>query len=230
MNSHAIRILLSASNRLYGELNRIMKANKFNYRTFGTEIENYVSAELIKIFTEAGICKSESDYHIAKDKNEFPDFTLKSKQNLAIEVKSGNHFKLLNGKWIRVKNSNNDMGTLNKWPEKLKKFGGGNIYYIFIEYSLTDKLNEINKVKISPFYHFLGINSDGYLRYREKDGNLRPKDFNVDPPIISLKQFMSLLPQTNIYRSKRIAQKHLENIPLKDRKKFIEGLKYSKSD
>jgi hypothetical protein len=73
-------------------------------------------------------------------KNEFPDFTLLTNPMLAIEIKSGNHYKLQDGRWSSCSNSENDMGTLNKWPEKLRMFGGQYIYYVFIEYSLTDTL------------------------------------------------------------------------------------------
>lgn len=100
------------------------------------------------------------------------------------------------------------MGTLNEWPNKLKKFKGENIYYIFVTYNFNDTIKEILNVEIAPFYHFLGVNSDGFLKYREKDGNLRPKDFGTKPPIETLKQFEQLFNKTIIYRSKRIIKKH----------------------
>ena len=68
-------------------------------------------------------------------------------------------------------------------------------------------------VKIGPFYEFLDLNADGFLRYREKDGNLRPKDFDDLSPVKTLEQFEKLLPETVPYRSKRIIKKHIANIP-----------------
>ena len=112
------------------------------------------------------------------------------------------------GKWVTVKKSENDMGTLNEWPQKIKRFGGDNIYYVFVTYNFNDEKKEVLNIQIRPFYQFIGLNSDKFLKYREKDGNLRPKDFEVEPPIQTLKQFNDLLDKTIVYRSKRIIKKH----------------------
>lgn len=116
------------------------------------------------------------------------------------------------------------MGTLNSWQAKIKKFGGKNIYYVFVEYNFNNK-KEIINVKIAPFYEFLALNRDGLLRYREKDGNLRPKDFDQVSTIKSFNQFQSLFKKTEIYRSIRIIKKHLKNIPKKEVKKIFNDLK-----
>ncbi len=221
----AISALMSSQEHFRTSLKRIIATNKFNYRSFGIEIEDYARDILVEVFKQAGVINSREDYKIAKDKNEFPDFTLLTKPKLAIEIKSGNHYKLEGGRWCSCKNSENDMGTLNKWPEKLGVFGGQYIYYVFIEYSLTDTLADIVDVKTAPFYKFLGLNSDGILKYREKDGNLRPKDFNAVSPIQSLQEFENLFPQTIKYRAKRIIKKHLQSIPEGERNAFLDSLK-----
>jgi hypothetical protein len=63
-------------------------------------------------------------------------------------------------------------------------------------------------VQIAPFYKFLGLNKDGLLKYREKDGNLRPKNFDEISPVKSFDQFKKLFKKTVIYRSRRIIKKH----------------------
>jgi len=88
-------------------------------------------------------------------------------------------------------------------------------------------LQDIADVKIGPFYKFLDLNDDGFLRYREKDGNLRPKDFDELSPVKTLEQFEKLLPETVPYRSKRIIKKHVENIPEAERVGFLDSLKRS---
>jgi len=208
----AKKCLLNSRNELSKHLSLVVAKNRFNYRTFGTEVEDFVIDELIDIFKKDGFIKSKKDYRRAKNKNEFPDFVLCSEPNLAIEIKSGNHSKKQGNTWVSCKNSNNDMGTLNKWPEKLKEFGGNNIYYIFIEYDFRNDDQKIMDVKIKPFYEFLALNNDGVLRYREKDGNLRPKDFDQDSLISSLERFNELLIRTHIYRSNRIVEKHQYNV------------------
>ena len=100
------------------------------------------------------------------------------------------------------------MGTLSEWPQKIKKFGGYNIYYIFVIYNFNDKVKEVLNIKIAPFYQFIGLNKDRVLKYREKDGNLRPKDFDIDSPIKTLGQFEELLNKTIVYRSRRIIKRH----------------------
>jgi len=224
-NTNAKQYLLGSQDKLLKHLQQVVKSHSFNYRTFGTEIEEFVTAKLIEIFTEGGFIKSKTDYKIAENKNVFPDFILESTTPpLAIEIKSGNHSKKDKGKWSLCTNSNNDMGTLNMWAEKLQKFGGENISYIFIEYNFNDREKKIIDVKIAPFYRFLGLGKEGTLKYREKDGNLRPKGFNEPSPITSLNEFKGLLSKTIIFRSKRIAKKHLLKIPQEERKKVLEEL------
>ena len=113
------------------------------------------------------------------------------------------------------------MGTTSK----ITKFGGDNIYFILVEYICNSNSSEIVKVTTAPFYRFLGLNSDGLLKYREKDGNLRPKNFDENSPIQTFEQFQELFNETEIYRSKRIIAKHLKNIPIEERNSFLDSLK-----
>lgn len=207
-NSEQINVLVSSRKVIFDYLKKIIKNNSFNYRTFGVDVEPHISSVLVEIFKKNKFIKSEKDYIIAPDKNYFPDFELKLSQPLAIEYKSGSKVKLSKGKWIKCNNSNNDMGTLNTWLQKIKKYGDENIYYIFIVYKIDSQTKNIVDVQIAPFYKFLGLNKDGLLKYREKDGNLRPKDFDEIPPIKSFGQFKKLFQKTVIYRSRRIIKKH----------------------
>ena len=221
----AKELLVSSQQMILTNLKLVLANGRFNYRTFGVDIEEYVCKELISIFTSGGFIHSVQNYHLAEDKNEFPDFTLLSVPPLAIEVKSGNHYRKSNGVWVGCKNSENDMGTLNVWQEKLSTFGGDNIYYVLIEYALSDNISDILKVTAAPFYKFIGLNSDGLLKYREKDGNLRPKDFDQQSPIQTFHQFQSLFSETEIYRAKRIIKKHIQTIPDSERNSFLDSLK-----
>ncbi len=211
-NKNPISILRSNKKYILNELKKIVKSGNFSYRTFGTDIEAYLSNILINIFKKEGFITNTKDYYLAPDKNYFPDFELRARPLIAIEYKTGNSSKLSKGRWVVCKNSNNDMGTLSGWPSKLKKFGGRNIFYIFVIYNFKDRVKEILDVQIAPFYRFIGLNSVGLLRYREKDGNLRPKDFNTEPPIKTLEQFEQLFKKTIVYRSGRIIKKHREII------------------
>jgi len=222
-NLKAKQYLVNSKNQILQHLKQVVKTHRFNYRTFGTEIEEHVTDKLIEVFTKASFIKDESDYKIAENKNVFPDFILNSTPPLAIDIKSGNHSKKSRGRWTVCKNSNNDMGTLNMWEKKLKEFGGENIFYLFIEYSFNDQKKEVLDIKIAPFYKFIGLRKEGVLKYREKDGNLRPKGFAEPSPISSFSQFKQLFSKTVVFRSKRLVKKHLREIPKEERKQVLEG-------
>lgn len=207
-NKNALKILRAHKGSILKDLKKTVAGKDFNYRTFGTAIEEHLTDSLVRVFTENGFIKTNNDYFVAPHKNYFPDFELRTSPSLAIEFKSGNKSQNRNGKWILVKNSENDMGTLNEWPRKIDKFGGGNIFYVFVYYNFSDRAKEILDVEIEPFYKFLGVNKDRLLKYREKDGNLRPKDFEAESPIKTFKQFEELFGETIVYRSKRIIKKH----------------------
>ncbi len=204
----AIKALVSAGEEILSNLQRVIAVGGFDYRTFGTAIEKHLSNIIVKIFKERGFIRNNRDYIVAPHKNYFPDFELKTAPPIAIEFKSGNKSQNRKGKWVTVKNSENDMGTLNEWPKKIKRFGGENIYYVFVIYNFNKKTKQILSIEIAPFYKFLGLSKGSVLKYREKDGNLRPKNFDAEPPIKNLSQFEQLFNKTIIYRSKRIIKKH----------------------
>lgn len=219
-----VEILQENRDRFLSHLKAAVEDNNFNYRTFGTEIEDYIVDEMLKVLKEEDVINGNNEYKKAMNKNEFPELVIYSDPTLGIEVKSGNHSKKKKGEWVTCKNSNNDMGTLNRWEQKINEFGGDNIYYVFIEYNFNDDVKEIIDIKIEPFYKFLGIGRSGLLKYREKDGNLRPKDFNAPPPLQTFDEFRDLLENTNIYRSKRIIKKHYEKLPTEEKKKILQDL------
>jgi len=143
---------------------------------------------------------------------------------LAIEYKCGNIARIVDGKSVPCKNSENDMGTLNSWDKKLNKFGGDNIYYVFVIYHFDDSIKKVIGVEIDSFYKFLDINKNGVLKYREKDGNLRPRDFYSPSKIQTLQQFNGLAKKTERYRSMRIIKKHFGLLSSDDRKKILNEL------
>ncbi len=205
-------------------LKQVIIDDKFNYRTFGTSIEDPLFDIVVNILKEKKLITNDEQYKRAKDKNEFPDLTIHASPDLALELKSGNRVELnKRGEWITCKNSANDLGTINTWEKKIQQFGGDNIFFIFIEYSFTDKNEEIIDVKIDHFYKFVGLNKASLLSYREKDGNLRPKDFDAESPVKSLRQFMSLFPQTRTYRAKRLVKKHLADLSEEERAEILSG-------
>ena len=224
-NNEIINYLVSSRNKIINFLNDLINNRNFSYETFGKEVEKPLIGFLVKLLKEGRYIKNERDYHISENKNEFPDFTLNSSPKLALDIKAGNHSKKKGNKWVKCKNSANDLITLNTIHEKLSEFGGENIYYIFIEYNFNDTAKTIVDVKIDKFYRFIGLNKAGFLKYRKKSGYFRPKDFNTEPLVKTLEQFTSLIKPTDIYRSKSIIKQHIEKIPKEERNDFLESLK-----
>ncbi len=218
-----VEALVASKPRLLKYLSKVIIDNNFQYTTFGVEIENYLLPEVIKILKEKKLIKSDSDFQRAENKNKFPDLKILTPKLIALEIKAGNHSRKKGSEWVKCTNSNNDMGTLFSWDKKIKEFGGENIFYIFVEYDFNTS-KKILDVKIEPFYSFLAYNKDGLLKYREKDGNLRPKDFNKQSPVKSYEDFEKLFTRTEIYRSWRIVKKHFKNIPLEERKELLKDL------
>lgn len=221
--NRAAKILKKARKRLHQHLSAVVTAKSFNYRTFGTEIEESIIDEIIKIFVESDLIKDESDYQIARNKNEFPDFLLKSIL-LAVDIKSGSVNRKKGNEWVVTNNSNNDLGTLNEWPRKIDEFGEENIYFVFIIYNFTRDKNIIVDVQIDNFYRFVGKSKQGLLRYREKDGNLRPRNFTARPSIEDFQQFKDLLKQTVTHRSINLIKKHSKNVPKKVLRTVFRGI------
>lgn len=205
----AIRVLRENKNHFIEFLKRTIQQNSFSYINFGTAIESHILPEIIRVLQNAGVLQNTNDYKLATNKNEFPDLTLRTEPPLALELKSGNRCKIDKGTWKSCKNSANDLGTINMWEKKLSMFNGDDIFYIYIEYKFNEDVQEIIDFKIEPFYKFVGKNRVGLLSYREKDGNLRPKDFDEASPIPTLEKFLELLPETKRYRAERIVKKHL---------------------
>lgn len=224
----AIRLLNENKKNLISFLKKTIIYNPLHYKTFGTEIELFILPEVVRILRDGGVIQNVNDYKLASNKNEFPDLIVRTDPPLAFELKSGNRSKLDNGIWKSCKNSANDLGTLNMWEKKLSLFNGEDIYYIYIEYHFTDKVQDIIDVKFEHFYKFVGLNKARLLSYREKDGNLRPKDFDAQSPITSFDQFMKLLPPTKKYRSIRLVTKHLEGITDEDIEEVLKNRKNKK--
>ena len=221
----AIQHLIDSKERLLTFLSNEIRRASYDYETFGKKIEQPLISELITVLEEDEFLTG--PHRIARNKNEFPDLTIFQPPDIALDIKAGNRsqYSKESKTWRGCINSNNDLGTLNSWPDKLRKFKGEKIYFLFIEYNFTNKHQEIIDVKIDHFYRFIGLNEDGFLSYREKDGNLRTKNFDASPPVKTFEQFCQLFTPTVIYRSKKIIEKHVVNIPNVERNAFLDSLK-----
>ena len=194
------------------------------YEIFGKEAETPISDTIEEYLKAKGISYIP---HRSTNKNEFPDLELEIQgTKFAMEYKVGIH----SNKGDIEDSAANDMGTINAYPKKVKKYGD-NIYCTFVKYSvLNDDTIDIEDIFFDKMYTFIGKRSDGeYLSYREKDGNLRPKNWddmsNGTTYFHTREEFQRALETTSKFRSERIVLKHLDNLDetsLKNIKNYVD--------
>lgn len=195
-----------------------LKITNYNsYETFGKDVEPEISDIIEEYLNMQDL---EFEIHRAKNKNYFPDLEVViDNVSYAIEYKAGIFDK--NGE--KTLEPANDLGTLGSFSKKLMKFND-QIYCIFIKYSIDNNKNiSINEIYTDKIYKFMGkkdVNSTTLVKYREKDGNLRPKNWNdFDNSVIyfnNIEEFRIALYKTNLYRSAALVSKHLDTLTFSD--------------
>jgi hypothetical protein len=195
---------------------KISQGNYSSYSTFGKDIEDDISDLIEQYLTQKNITYRAIR---AETKNDFPDLELTLKNtSFAIEYKSGcyeNEGKKSSG-------PANDLGTLNSFPSHIKEFGD-RVICIYLKYSINQNIIKIDDIYIDNIYKFVGKNKDKHkliLKYRLKDGNLRPKNWNdFDNQTYyfkTLDSFKNALALTNIHRSRQLTLNNLEKLNLKE--------------
>ena len=183
-----------------------------SYEIFGKEAESPISDTIEEYLKSKKISYTPKR---APTKNDFPDLEIEiGNVKYALEHKAG----ICNNKGKNKLKAANDMGTINAYPEKIKKYSD-NMYCTFVKYSLLqDNTISVEDIYFDKIYTFIGKGKgfDNQLQYREKDGNLRPKswkDMSEGKTYFKkLSEFESALEKTSIFRSKRIIEKHLNGL------------------
>lgn len=182
---------------------RIKEDAYHSYEIFGKEVENAISDVIEDYLKHNNI-----NYiiHKAKNKNDFPDLLLTINDiTYALEYKAGKSDA----------GPNNDMGTINMYHDKINTFGD-NIYCVFLKYSIERNIIFIDDIYFDKIYRFIGHTKvdKTLLKYRKKDGNLRPKvwsDFsNHIIYFNTLEEFKNAIENTNQYRSEQIVYQYLD--------------------
>ena len=188
----------------------------YNYKIAGTTIQDRLAFELLKLHEYTTTLKE------SKDKNEYPD--LNYANEIAIDVKAF----IIERDNKRKTSCDNDMSPLNAWTNDVKKKSFKSHIQIWIGY----RVNIDNSITITDFWvghiwDFVGINDKKILQYREKDGNLRPKPIKDwgKSLLKDYDEFYEAVRETNIIRSSKISQKHIE-ITLKSLKTDMERFEF----
>lgn len=202
--------------------NKVSEKGLNNYEIFGKEVETLIS-DLIEEFLQSKKIQYKAER--ARSKNDFPDLKLTiGDVEYAFEHKAGESSI----------GPNNDMGTLDAYSGKIEQFGD-RIFCVFIKYSKAtqDSGIIIEDVYIDKIYKFIGIfassGRDDILKYRKKDGNLRPKvwnDFDQEKIYIeNLEDFENDINKTKSYRSTQLVLQHMENLTDEDKVELYNQLK-----
>lgn len=199
---------------------KIVDGGYNSYEIFGKEAEPPISDTIEEFLKDSEI---EYTARRASNKNDFPDLEITiNGTKYALEHKSG----ACNIKGKNKASSANDMGTINAYPNKIKKYGD-NIYCTFVKYSVSDDDTiTVENVYFDKIYTFIGKGTgfDNQLQYREKDGNLRPKTWddmeNNNTYFPDLDSFKKALKKTDQYRSERIVKKHIDKLDENSLKKI----------
>jgi hypothetical protein len=198
-------------------------ANKalYNYAIAGKSIDTQLGIELLKLPVYRDTIK------LAKDKNEYPDYNYNNGE-LAIDSKAF----VIEKDGRRLTSCNNDMSPLNSWTNSAKK----RAFKAHIQIWTGYRVNADDSITITDFWvghiwDFVGVKDGTILSYREKDGNLRPRPFKEwgKPAFKSYAEFFEAVRCTNVYRSARIIDKHVDDsltnlVTDSDRIKMIEDL------
>lgn len=191
---------------------KIIDGGYNSYEIFGKEAEIPISDTIEEYLQLLGVSYISKR---AKTKNDFPDLEIEVNGiKYALEHKAG----VCNIKGVIKNSAANDMGTINAYPNKINKYGD-NIYCTFVKYVvLDDDTINIENIYFDKIYTFIGRGTgfSTQLQYREKDGNLRPKNWSdMDNNVIyfeNLEAFKNSLIETAKFRSERIAIKHIDSL------------------
>jgi hypothetical protein len=226
-------ILKELRNYMENNLNKKIQEKKIRYEISG-QIEVFAIDVIIEFFKKEEFWKYK-DHELHKNKNKFPDLVIEielddHKVKLFFELKAADSSK----------DPANDLGTLRNFWKKhiLTDVGIDNLYNLFmiiVKYSTEKKtITKIDKVYISHYFKFIGsrkINSIEILKYRKKDGNLRPKSWKEIDNITDLsltkkelEEFFTRYYLTVVFRSndiikehKKIVEEPLDSINLKEK-------------
>ena len=144
----------------------------FNYKSFGVDIEPLAVKSIIDL------CEIRSgEYRLASSKNAFPDFKFLPSEDptkIAIDFKA---YRSTTCKGSKA-NPENDLGTLYSMVQHIEDYGVENMYLFFMEYSAVN--GEVEQIYFDNLYKFCKLKEDGTLKYRLKDGNLRPRKIRTE--------------------------------------------------
>jgi hypothetical protein len=131
-------------------------------------------------------------------------------------------------------NPENDLGTFRQYPEKKRLFNAS--FDLWIRYDQSNGKIRIDKIFFDRSYKFVGKSqkAKGGVKYRKKDGNMRPKSwamFNSGKTFWNTEvEFEEAMLKSIIFRANALVEEHLEAMTEEDQRILYERLKLKFGD
>jgi hypothetical protein len=125
-------------------------------------------------------------------------------------------------------NPENDIGTFREYPQRKKLFVDS--FTLWVRYAEAGGQIKLDRVYFDHTYRFVGksVLLDG-VKYRKKDGNLRPKPWTMFDSGESYwkteEEFEAAMKRSEKYRAASLVKEHLQNMTEDDQRLLYEELK-----
>lgn len=129
----------------------------------------------------------------------------------------------------RRQNPENDMGTFRDYPNRKKLFVAS--FTLFGRYDDSAAAIQIERVFFDRTYRFVGKSTlvDGGVKYRKKDGNMRPKPWSMFDSgkayWNSEEQFEAAVKKSRQYRAKSLVKQYMQDLTEEEQRLLYEELK-----
>ena len=206
------------------ELTTALQKTNFDssYTTVWRQYEDAVIDALIVILPNHVPELSRTNFDIGKtgrEKNRLADFGITCGTNqIEISIKSARNSA----------NPENDMGTFNDHPVRVRTFTSS--FTVWVRYD--DSMPEIkcDRAFFDKTWKFVGKSSlvDG-VKYRKKDGNMRPKPWRMFDSgktyWVSQEDFEAAVRRSEMFRANELIKEHLQDMSEQDQRMLYEQLK-----
>lgn len=128
----------------------------------------------------------------------------------------------------RSANPENDMGTFRDHPNRRKLFAGS--FTLWVRYEESGEAIRCDRVFFDRTWRFVGKSSlvDG-VKYRKKDGNLRPKSWTMFESGESFwrseADFEAAVKRAELFRANELIKEYLDDLSESDQRLLYEKLK-----
>lgn len=153
------------------------------------------------------------------EKNRLADLAIVcGKQTIEVSVKAAR----------KSQEPSNDIGTFREYPIRKRLFVGS--FTLWLRYDDSGELIKVDRVFFDQTWRFVGKSTlTGGVKYRKKDGNMRPKQWAMFDSAESYwkteEDFEAAVKKSASYRANSLVKEHLKGMSEEDQKLLYDTLK-----